>query len=141
MFGLRSKTQHPAAPAPATTPDERRRVLAAIASEEASSSERLTRLAAEVDDARAREVRARDFLDAAIAERSQLEGEQLALSSASERRVNGLRQQLAASAPPELDKYLADVRCLVEQARGRVESIVSDGYQGLDGRRQQLVSS
>ncbi len=94
MLGLlRSKTaaREASGPEPARSVEERRRVLAAITTEDARGAEHLRRLEEQVVLAREREARARELLEAASQHRAELEAEQLVASTAVERRSTSPR--------------------------------------------------
>jgi hypothetical protein len=134
-------TDRVAAPAPPRTSADRRRVLAEIAAEETSTKSRLGQLAAQIVEAREREVRARQELDAASTRLGALEAEQLADSAGAERRVADLRRQLAEGAPVEITMLRRDVLALVEHARSQVTTWLGTGFENVEGRRPITVST
>lgn len=138
---LTRPTQQAAGPAAATTPEARRRILAALATEEAHAPDRLARLATRVTEARERETQARQALEAASRGRAQLEGEQLIESTATERRVALLRRQLADGAPADLERLCQDVRALADHARSKVTTWLGVGFETTEGRRPTTVAT
>jgi hypothetical protein len=137
----RRKTADRPAPAPATDLASRRRILDALEGEQREGAARAARLAELLVGARERHARARDEVKAASTALTALEGEQLATSSASERRVAEFRRQLAEGAPAELAMLRRNIAALVDRARLKVDTRLADGYQGPDGRRARLVST
>lgn len=142
MLGLPTRSNPPeASTAPAPTPEGRQRLLATIADEETRGAARLARLAAQVADARDREVRARELLDAAARDRAAYEAEHLADSASLERRLHRLRQDLVAGAPAELGELVRNITRLVEYARTKARTQLVDGFQDLSGRRPMLAAT
>jgi hypothetical protein len=140
--GARTKApREPTGPPPARTSEERRRIIAELATAEAGGIDRLARLSVQIAEARAREARAREVLAAAAEQRGALEAEQLASSSGHERRIGMLRWQLAEDAPVELAELAHDVSLLVDHARTKAQTNLAEGYQNLEGRRPLLSAT